>query len=201
MDERRRALRIHIHILIVVTAVAVGLTAAAGFSMTEVWGASGKTKAASMDLIRKDGRAFDFRTEAGQKLYGYDTLQGACADSGYAYLTLYDRTVERCRIVKVDLKKLCVVKVSAPLPIYHGNNLTFNTKKGLLLATCCRVKGKRAVFIHPGSLTVAGVKDIRLTKKVKKLPASERRNTRALRRSRTTRPGTAMWEGCGAAAT
>ena len=95
---------------------------------------------ASLTLLEKNGRFFDYRTEAGQVLYGYDTLQGACANNGYAYLTLYNRTVEKCKIVKVHLASLTVIKVSKALPIYHGNNLTYNTRKNLIVATCCRVK-------------------------------------------------------------
>ena len=122
-------------------------------------------------LLTKDGKAFDYREAAGQNLYEYDTLQGACANSGYGYFTLYNRNRENCRIVKVDLGTLNVVKVSAPLPIYHGNNLTYNTKKNLILATCCEVKKKRAVFIDPDTLTVVSRKDIKL-KRSKKIPKS-----------------------------
>ena len=130
---------------------------------------------ASLTLLEKNGRFFDYRTEAGQVLYGYDTLQGACANNGYAYLTLYNRTVEKCKIVKVHLASLTVIKVSKALPIYHGNNLTYNTKKNLIVATCCRVKDKRAVFIDPDTLKVKKKKNIKLTRKVKGLPKSVRK--------------------------
>lgn len=125
----------------------------------------------SKTLLKKDGRAFDLRVAAKQKLYGYDTLQGACANDGFAYFTLFDRNKNKCRIVKVRLETLGVVKVSKPLAIYHANNLTYNTKKDLLLATCCQVKDKRAVFIDPEKLTVISKKDIKL-KSSKKIPKS-----------------------------
>ena len=133
------------------------------------------TQMASLTLLEKNGKFFDYRTEAGQKLYGYDTLQGACANKGYAYLTLYNRDVEKCKIVKVDLASLTVVKVSKKLPIYHANNLTYNTRKNLIVATCCRVKDKRVVFINPKTLKVTKKKNIKLTKKVKGLPKSVRK--------------------------
>ena len=133
------------------------------------------TQMASLTLLEKNGKFFDYRTEAGQKLYGYDTLQGACANKGYAYLTLYNRDVEKCKIVKVDLATLTVVKVSKKLPIYHANNLTYNTRKNLIVATCCRVKDKRVVFINPKTLKVTKKKNIKLTKKVKGLPKSVRK--------------------------
>lgn len=135
-----------------------------------------RQKTASLSLIKRGDTYFNFRVEAKQKLYKYDTLQGACADSGYAYLTLYDRTVEKCKIVKVDLSVPKVVKVSKSLPVYHANSLTYNTRKDLLVATCCQVKGKRAVFVDPKTLTVKSHKDINLTSSVKGLPSKVRRN-------------------------
>ena len=134
-----------------------------------------ETQMASLTLVEKNGRFFDYRTESGQVLYGYDTLQGACANNGYAYLTLYNRDVEKCKIVKVDLASRTVIKVSKALPIYHGNNLTYNTRKNLIVATCCRVKDKRAVFIDPNTLKVKKKKNIKLTRKVKGLPKSVRK--------------------------
>jgi hypothetical protein len=125
----------------------------------------------TMTLLKKDGKRFELYTPAGQKLYGYDTLQGACANGGYGYFALYNRNVEKCKIVKVNLTTMKVVKVSKALPVYHANNLTYNTKKNLIVATCCKVKGKRAVFIYPKTLTVAYSKDIAL-KTTKKIPKS-----------------------------
>ena len=119
----------------------------------------------------RSGITFDFCEVAGQRLYGYDTLQGACANGGFLYYTLFDRNKNKCRIVKMKRSSLKVEKVSAPLPVYHANNLTYNTKKNLLLATCCQVKGKRAVFIDPDTLTVVSKKDIKL-KASKKIPKS-----------------------------
>ncbi|MBQ6496802.1 MAG: UvrD-helicase domain-containing protein [Firmicutes bacterium] len=135
-----------------------------------------KQKKASLTLLKKDGKWFNYRKAAGEKLYHYDTLQGACAYDGKAYLTLYDRTVEKCKIVKVDLATLTVKKVSKALPVYHANCLTYNTNKNLLVATCCRVKDKRAVLIDPSSLTVVSHKDISLSKSVDNLPKSVRKS-------------------------
>ena len=123
-----------------------------------------------MTLLKKNGKTFDFRVEAKQKLYGYDTLQGACANNGKAYLTLFDRNKNKCRIVRVDLATLNVEKVSAPLSVYHANNLTYNTRKNIIVATCCQVKGKRVVYINPNTLKVTGKKDIKITRKIKGIP-------------------------------
>ena len=134
-----------------------------------------KQVTANMTLLMKGNAAFNFRVEAKQKLYRYDTLQGGCAYGGYAYLTLYNRKVEKCKIVKVRLSDLRVVKVSGVLPIFHGNNLSYNTKKKRIVASCCTTNKKaknRAVLINPNTLRVTATKNIKLTKKVKKIPRS-----------------------------
>ncbi len=133
-------------------------------------------KKAELKLLKKDKAVFDFRKEAKQKLYQYDTLQGGCANDGKAYLTLYNRNVEKCKIVRVDLATRTVEKVSKALPIYHGNNLTFNTRKNRIVATCCKVKEKQVVFVDPKTLKVTKKKTIKLTKKVKGLPSKVRKN-------------------------
>ena len=140
-----------------------------------------KQVTAKLSLLTKGGKAFNFRIAAKQKLYQYDTLQGACANGGYAYLTLYNRKVERCKIVKVKLSNCKVVKVSASLPVFHANNLTYNTKKKRIVATCCTTKKSaknRVVFISPKTLKVTAVKNIKLTKKVKGLPKKVRKKNK-----------------------
>ena len=151
------------HATAIILAAIILITSGFSVYAEPVLGYSSKT------LLKKDGRTFDLRIAAKQKLYGYDTLQGACANDGFAYFSLFDRNRNKCRIVKIRLKTLDVIKVSKPLPIYHANNLTYNTKKNLILATCCQVKDKRAVFIDPEKLTVVSKKDIKL-KSSKKIP-------------------------------
>lgn len=145
---------------------------------TEMATATAIVQSELLTPLTKNGTMFDFRVEAGQQLYKYDTLQGACANGGYAYLTLFDRKKNKCKIAKVELSTLTVVQVSGALPIYHGNNLTYNTRKNLIVATCCQVKGKRAVFIDPATLQVVYKKDIKISKKSKTIPKSVARKYR-----------------------
>lgn len=136
-----------------------------------------KQVTANLTLLMKGNAAFNYRIAAKQKLYQYDILQGACANSGYAYLTLYNNKVERCKIVKVKLSDLSIIKVSATLPIYHGNTLTYNTREKRIVATCCTSIEKakfRVVLINPKTLKVVSTKNIKLTKKVKNLPQKVR---------------------------
>ena len=156
-------------------AAAVFATSTFVLPATEVSAASGKSRSASLELVKDGNSFFDYRTAAGEKLYGYDTLQGACANKGFAYLTLYNRNAQKCKIVKVNLATKDVVLTSAALPLYHGNNLTFNTRKNLILVTCADGNPKRAIFVNPDTLTITSSKYIKLSKKVKKLPKKVRR--------------------------
>lgn len=96
-------------ILALLIAFAVCITSVLVLPLNDVSAASikkskkQKQRTASLTLVTKGSGAFDYRSAAGEKLYGYDTLQGACANAGYAYLTLYNRNVENCKIVKVNL--------------------------------------------------------------------------------------------------
>ena len=69
----------------------------------------------SGEIIRFNSATYNLRVAAGEKLFGYDTFQGACSDGTNAYYILYNRTVEKCKIVKVRLKDFKLVKVSSAL--------------------------------------------------------------------------------------
>ena len=73
------------------------------------------SKTAKLSMVSKGGKRFDVRIAAGQPMYGYDTVQGACSYKGYAYFALYNRKKERIKIAKVNLGTMKVVKVSKPL--------------------------------------------------------------------------------------
>lgn len=80
--------------------------------------AQSKQRALSKLKIRK--KAFEIRSAARQKVYGYDTLQGSCSDGFFGYFALYNRTKENCKIVKVRLSDGAVAKVSGALDVVHG---------------------------------------------------------------------------------
>ena len=175
--KRIKKLKTAASIILALTLLTISILSAPGSDVyaESMPGAAGAVQPifaySSMEVLAKNGEALDLRAAAGQNLYGYDTLQGACANGGCAYYTLFNRNKNKCRIVRLDLASLNVIQVSAPLKIYHANNLTFNTKRNLLVVTCCQVKGKRAVFIDPITLTVVLKKDIKL-KASKSIPKS-----------------------------
>ena len=124
---------------------------------------------------KKKGDKFELRKGARQALYKYDTLQGACADDGYGYYTLFNRKKDKCRLVKVRLKDMKVIKVSRALAVNHGNSLTYDSKRGRLVV-CHGDKGTwKITLVDPKKLKVIGTRKIRIGKSVPGMPKKVRR--------------------------
>lgn len=130
------------------------------------WAYSGNvvaTKSGTLTRVTKSsGASVELRALSGQSMYGYDTVQGACTDGTYAYYVMYKRSAENCKIVKVKLSTMSVVKVSGVLDIDHGNGITYNSDTGQLVVTHTRVHTKRVSFISTSTLTVLSTQTISL---------------------------------------
>lgn len=122
-----------------------------------------RMKNAKLSLVKKGGSRWDPRIAAGQKLYGYDTIQGACAYKGFAYMALYDRNKEKVKIIKVRLKDLKIVRKSKPLKC-HANTITLDTKRGRLVIPQGRSSKKKLIFVNPKTLRMTGSKTIKISR-------------------------------------
>lgn len=121
-------------------------------------------KTASLTLVKSGKERWDIRKAAKQKTWGYDTIQGACANGGYAYMALYNRDVERIKIAKVNLKTMKVVKLSKPIKSHcHGNTLTYNPKTNKIVAVCGKGGKKKAVFINATTLKQTGTRTFKVS--------------------------------------
>lgn len=121
-------------------------------------------KTASLTLVKSGKERWDIRKAAKQKTWGYDTIQGACANGGYAYMALYNRDVERIKIAKVNLKTMKVVKLSKPIKSHcHGNTLTYNPKTNKIISVCGKGGKKKAVFINATTLKQTGTRTFKVS--------------------------------------
>ena len=109
---------------------------------------------ASRTTLKRNGSKLELRAAAGQYVGGYDTLQGSCTDGTYAYYVLYNRNVEKCKIVKIRLSDNKVIKVSGVLKIHHGNGLTYNPDQNCLVAVHNTVFPLKLSVINPNTLKV-----------------------------------------------
>lgn len=126
-----------------------------------------KTKTASYKLQKYKKKTFELKGRAKQSLGGYDTVQGGCSDGKYAYYALYNRKVEKCKIVKVKLSNMKVTKVSGILEIAHGNDMTYNSKTKRVIVTHTKVNTKRISIINPSSLRIERTFDVKIPEKMR----------------------------------
>ena len=72
----------------------------------------------------------------------YRFLQGSCTDGENAYFLLGDRNYgNECALIKVRLKDWKIVKKQTKLPLGHGNDLTYDSKRKQLVAVHASYQG------------------------------------------------------------
>lgn len=106
----------------------------------------------------------NLRLEANQSVYGYDTLQGSCYGRGYIYYLLWNRSVDKCKLVKLRGADRRVIRVSRPLKVYHGNDITYNTRTNRLVIAHARPDRKRLSVVNPNTLRIIKTHTITLPK-------------------------------------
>lgn len=109
---------------------------------------------------------YDLRVGAGILGEKYHILEGGCTDGKYAYFSMWNDEEDSCKIIKVRLNEgraPTLIKVSAPLKIDHGNDITYNADRRKLIIVHCLIRGARSKEISeldPDSLTVTSTKDV-----------------------------------------
>lgn len=93
--------------------------------------------------LSKGGKRFNIRASAGDKLKHFTVPQGACSDGKYIYVVFERKKPHACKIVKIRMSDLKIVKVSKPLHVGHGNDITYHN--GCLYITYS--KGKSIVSV------------------------------------------------------
>ena len=112
-------------------------------------------------LVNGNGKRFEFRKLAKQKMYGYDTFQGACAYGKYSYHVLFNRKNQKCRIIKVKIATNKVVKISKPLALDHGNDMTYDSTRKRLAVIHYGAHPRRISTVDPKTLKVTSYTDIK----------------------------------------
>lgn len=147
----------------------------------KVWVRPKGNKTLSLTLCRNsDGSYFNLMKQAGQRLYEYDTLQGATAGNGYGYFTLYNRKNNHVKIVKVKLSEMSVVKVSAALDINHANEITYNGRSNIIVVANSTPVPKRISVIDANTLTIKYHTTITMPRKVKGMSKRQRRKFKGI---------------------
>lgn len=134
-----------------------------------------KTVTLKTKIRKTGGKVFELRSQAGQKMFAYDTVQGGCTDGKYAYYILYDRTKENCKVAKVRLKDMKVKKVSLPIGARHGNGVTYNKRNKTLCVTHTYLDNTKVTIVDASSLKVKSRKNIKVSKSIKGITKTQKR--------------------------
>ena len=84
----------------------------------------------------------------------FTSAQGAASDGKYVYFVFRQSENGDCIVRKCSLKTKKVVKTSSPIYLFHGNDMTYNSKTGLLYVAHGNKEGKILTSIDPSDLSV-----------------------------------------------
>ena len=100
----------------------------------------------------------------------FGVAQGACTDGKYIYMILENQNVDAeggykknshyCKIAKIDPATMETVKLSEPLLVDHGNDMTYNSKTNQLLVVHNSPNLTYVSYVNPDTLElIETVKD------------------------------------------
>ncbi len=118
-------------------------------------------------LRNKRGKVFEYRELADQEVYGYDTFQGSCKAGKYRYHVLWNRLNNMSRIIKVNHSTNKVEKVSKEYYMAHANDMTYNTKRGVIAIIHGDGDLKGISVFNPKTLKRTKIVEIEIPSKLK----------------------------------
>lgn len=110
-----------------------------------------------------NGKVMDLKDLAGEPRTGYAVVQGGCSDGVYAYYLMVKNTTQMGRVLKVRIKDNAVVKVSSILNIYHGNGMTYDSRRKLLVVTSKGSRRQELTMIDAGTLQITRQENVKYT--------------------------------------
>ena len=105
----------------------------------------------------------NLRTMIGEGNGGYAVAQGSATDGTYAYHVLASSVTQNGRIIKVNLSNPADYKAGPVINLHHANGMTYDSKRGLLVA--CGYGGYRhqLTYINPDTLQIESQPTLKYT--------------------------------------
>ncbi len=109
----------------------------------------------------------DLRSHVRQKYNGYAVMQGGCTDGKYAYYLMVKTKNQHGKVAKVDLVTKKVVKVSKVLDTWHGNGMTYDSRRHRLVVNACTIldngvsRKQELTFIDADTLKITKQKNVK----------------------------------------
>jgi hypothetical protein len=97
-----------------------------------------------------------------QKNGGYAVVQGGCTDGKYAYYLMISTETQHGKIAKVRMRDGKLIKVSKVLNVWHGNGMTYDSKRKQLVVTS-RDEPDRKVY-RKQEITCINAKTLKIIK-------------------------------------
>lgn len=118
-------------------------------------------------VTKPDGKEFELRDATKQKMKKYDTLQGGTAYGGYGWFILYNRNVNKCKLAKINMKTMKLVKVSAILNVSHGSSVAYNPNTHTVAIAHGPYNYRRVSLVDPDTLKLESTISLTLPKGTK----------------------------------
>ena len=91
---------------------------------------------------------------------GYAVAQGACTDGKYAYFMMASSATQKGRILKIRISDNKVIKKGPVINTHHGNGMTYDSKRKMLVAVGYGDWRQQLSFIDPKTLKITDQKNV-----------------------------------------
>ena len=106
-------------------------------------------------------KSIELRTMIKEKNDGYSVVQGGCTDGKYAYYLMVSSYTQNGRILKVNIKNNKVVKRSKILDTWHGNGMTYDSKRKQLVVIAREHRKQEITVIDARTLKITRQEDVK----------------------------------------
>lgn len=106
-------------------------------------------------------KGVNLRTMIKEKRSGYAVVQGGCTDGKYAYYLMVSTKTQKGRVLKVRLKDNKVIKRSGVLKTWHGNGMTYDSKRNKLVVNSREHRKQELTWIDASSLRITRQENVR----------------------------------------
>lgn len=122
-----------------------------------------RTVKLDVSSVKKRGKRIDWHGFLPRKYRkAYHVLQGCATDGKYVYLNYWNQKRDRCIMVKVNARTRKRTRVSAPLRLYHGNDMAYNPSGKLLYVVYSERKPFQVTIVDAKTLTIRGYRTVRI---------------------------------------
>ena len=115
----------------------------------------------SRSVKAKKIKSIELRTMIKEKNDGYSVVQGGCTDGKYAYYLMVSSYTQNGRILKVNIKNNKVIKRSKILNTWHGNGMTYDSKRKQLVVIAREHRKQELTVIDARTLNITRQEDVK----------------------------------------